>query len=210
MAGKPAPVSADEDEIKLGLCGTLEERIAALRALWDECAEDVMSSVEYYFPGLPPESGKDIVAEAFAELIEKLDSEASVWDKPLKPLFVTIARRRAIDALRAWNCRALGKADFYDFVSEEISQTKISQTWARHVHNAQANEIFRLFCAFVVTLEGHQRVIGQIMADNLPKRLEHEEIIDEVQRRVGKRLTVASIKSVLRELRKKFRELLNR
>ena len=124
MALKPAAVSADEDEIKLGLCGTSDERIVALRTLWDECAEDVMTSVERRFPGLPPKSGADIVAEAFAELIEKLDSDSSVWDKPLKPLFVTIARRRAIDALRAWNCRALGKADFYDFVSEEISQTK--------------------------------------------------------------------------------------
>jgi len=210
MATKLATVSADEDEIKLNLCGTTAQRQRALETLWIERQEEVMSYVERRFPGLPSETGAEIVASAFEDLVEKIDDPKFDWNQSLRPLLIKIAYRRAVDELRKWQVRPMSKADFYDFVGEEVKETATAQAWAVQVRVNEANETHQKFRDFVLTLPGLQRQIGQVIADNLPERLEHSEVCDEVFRRTGSRPTSAAIKSALRELRRKFRELINK
>ncbi|MCI0534083.1 MAG: hypothetical protein L0Z50_02530 [Verrucomicrobiales bacterium] len=210
MATKPATVSADEDEIKLNLCGTTAQRQRALETLWIDRRDEVMAYVERHFPGLPSGTGAEIVASAFEDLVEKIDDPKFDWDEPLRPLLIKIAYRRAVDELRKWQIRPMSKADFYDFAGEEVLETDIAQAWAVQVRSGEANETHQKFRDFVLTLPRLQRQIGQVIAENLPERLEHSAICDEVFRRTGKRPTGAAIKSALRELRRKFRELINK
>jgi DNA-directed RNA polymerase specialized sigma24 family protein len=209
MATKLATASADEDDIKLNLCGTTVQRQRALETLWTERREEVMSWVERRFPGLPSEIGAEVVASAFEDLVKRIDDPRFDWDQPLRPLLIKIAYRRAVDELRKWQVRPMSKADFYDFVGEEIKETVAAQAWAVQVRTNEANDTHQKFRDFVVTLPGLQRQIGQAIADNLPERIEHSEVCDEVYRRTGIRPTSAAVKSALRELRRKFRELIN-
>jgi hypothetical protein len=48
------------------------------------------------------------------------------------------------------------------------------------------------------------------MADSFPDAIPEEEICDEIFRRVGKRPTVVQVKSAKREIRKKFKGILNK
>lgn len=209
MAARQAIASVDEDDIKLHLCGTIADRQRAITKLWLECREEVMGFVEFRFPGLPSDSGAEVVAQAFAELVKKIDEPEFDWDQPLRPMLLKIARRRAIDELRKWQVRPISKADFYDFVAEEISETKLAKQWAVHVAAGRANEIYRQFGAFVATLPELQRRVGLIIYHNLPEKLEHDVICETISEETGQRPTVASVKSALRELRRKFHELLN-
>ena len=209
MAEPVTIVSADEDKIKLGLCGAPADRRRALEELWNECSNDVMAYVERKFTSLPPESGAEVVVQAFQDLLHKIDTDEIDWDQPLRPLLITIAQRRAVDETRKWRLRPLSKADFYDFVTEEVAESQTSLTWATHVRGGDANELLQQFRDFVLTLPPLQRLVAQIVYDHLPEQLDHKTICDEFLRRTGKHLTAASLKSALREFRRKFRQLID-
>ncbi len=209
MAVPFATVSANEVEIKLGLCGTPADRQRAVEALWRECSRDVLVHVERKFPGLPSDSGVEIVGQAIEDLLQEIDSDRIDWNQPLLPLLITIAHRRAVDELRKWRVRPLSKADFYDFVTEEVAETQISASWGVRVRAGEADELQQQFRDFVLTLPRLQRLVAQVVYDNLPEKLEHTFICDEFFRRTGKHLTAASLKSALREFRRKFHQLID-
>jgi hypothetical protein len=48
------------------------------------------------------------------------------------------------------------------------------------------------------------------MADNFPDKIPEEQICEEVFRRTNRRMTVVQVKSAKREIRRKFKEILDK
>lgn len=200
----------DEDEIKIGLLGDEQEREGALHVLWKYYSTKLMAFITKKLPGLPPDLAANAVSEAFCDLAAAISERNFDFDQPIGRFLFTAAHRQAIDELRKYSCRPIGKTDFYETVAEFITGTEVGSQWQRVVAEGKASTVSEEFREMVPSLPPIQRQIAQVVADFLPEELSREEICAEIHRRTGTRPTGVQVKSALGEVRRKFREVLKR
>src|SRR5882724_11022115 len=131
----------DEDEIKLGLMGTEAECEAALESLYANYSERIMHYLERKFPGLRPDLQANAMVDSFRALYEKVASGEFNYDKPLISFLYKVAYRRAVDELREYGCRTLGRSEFYESVGEVLERTDEGEAWKAHLAEGNAAHI---------------------------------------------------------------------
>jgi DNA-directed RNA polymerase specialized sigma24 family protein len=200
----------DEDVVKLGLMGNDPEREQALESVYEHYSLDILRFLERKLPGLPTDLGVNAMLDAFKALNEEVLARTFDYDKPLRNWLIRVARNKGVDELRRISRRTLGNSEFFDTVGECLANTEVGRQWRLYTKTRAADEIAQEFRDFLLTLPPVQRQVGQIMADSFPDAIPEEEICDEIFRRVGKRPTVVQVKSAKREIRKKFKDILNK
>ena len=202
--------SLNEDEIRLGLLGDEAERDAALTSLYDQYSEQLVGYLERKLPGLPPDLAANAMVDTFRALNDEVVAATFDYDRPLTSFLFAVVWNKGVDELRRFTCRALGNSDFYDVVGESLQGTEMGREWAQDVQVGVADELAQEFRDFLFSLPPVQRQIAQVIADNFPNRIPEEQICEEVFRRTKKRMTVVQVKSAKREIRRKFKEILNK
>jgi len=200
----------DEDEIKIGLLGDEQEREGALQVLWKYYSTKLMAYITKKLPGLPADLAANAVSQAFCDLAAAVFEKNFDFDQPVGRFLFTAAHREAIDELRKYSCRPMGKTDFYETVADFIKETEVGSQWRRLVAEGKASAASEAFREMVPSLPPIQRQIAQIVADFLPEELSREEICAEIHRRTEIGTTGIQVKSALGEVRRKFREVLKR
>ena len=210
MATTAEAVRLDEDAVKLGLMGTDEEREEALKSVYEHYSEGIVGFLERKLPGLPADLCINAMLDAFRALNEAAVAGTFDYDKPIMNWLFRVAWHKGVDELRKFSRRTLGNSEFFDTVGECLEDTEVGRQWRLYTKSREADAIAQEFRDFLLTLPPVQRQVGQIMADSFPDAVPEEEICEEIFRRTGKRPTVVQVKSAKREIRKKFKVILNK
>lgn len=200
----------NEDEIKLGLLGDEVERDAAIALLYSQYHEELVGYLERKLPGLPSDLVANAMVDTFRALNDQVVAGTFDYDQPLTSFLFTVVWNKGVDELRKFSRRALGKAEFFDTVGESLENTEIGRRWRQNVREGQSDELAQQFRDFLLTLPAVQRQVAQVMADNFPDKIPEEQICEEVFRRTNRRMTVVQVKSAKREIRRKFKETLDK
>ena len=199
-----------EDEIKLALLGDELERNKAFSFLYDEYSERLVGYLESKLPGLPLDLAANAMVDAFRAMNDQVIAGTFDYDQPLAGFLFGVVWNKGVDELRKFSCRALGKSEFYDAVGESLEETDVGRKWSNHVQASDADALAQEFRDFLVTLPEVQRQVAQVMADNFPSAVAEAQICEEVFHRPKSRMTVVQVKSAKREIRRKFKETLNK
>lgn len=209
MATTAEAVRLDEDMVKLGLMGTEEEREDTLKALYAHYSEDIVRFLERKLPGLPADLVINAMLDAFRALNEAAVTRTFDYDKSVVNWLFRVAWHKGVDELRKYSRRTLGNSEFFDTVGEYLEDTEVGRQWRFYTKTREADAIAQEFRDFLLTLPPVQRQVAQIMADSFPDAVPEDEICEEIFGRTGKRPTVVQVKSAKREIRKKFKTILN-
>ena len=200
----------DEDEIKLGLLGSDEEKCQAIETVYQHYHERVMAFIVSNFTGLSHDLAAHAMVETFQALFESVTRGKFDFDQPLEAFLFCVARRKAIDQQRIIENQPVSLDDFYERVGQELSGTEVAELWRKCREADRATWLQHEFLTFLETLPWRQRQVAQVVADQLPIKLNEADISEEVFRRTGERPTVVEVKSALSQIRQKFRKLLDR
>lgn len=210
MATTTKTVETDEDQIKLGLLGTDEDRADALDQLWQMYSKRLTAFVEGEFPALPKDLVANAVLDAYRQLFAKVEAGDFDLDRPLSNWLFKTCWRRAADERRKYVRRPLSFADLLDCIGDDLEGTEIGSEWQRLAHEGKAEELVEEFHRFLLSLPEAQNQVAQVEADFYPEKPTRDEICDEIYRRTGKRPTVVQVKSARAVVWQKFRSFVER
>ena len=209
--------NTEEDEaIVLALvAGSEEERKDALDRAYTAHQKQVFNYIVFRAPGLPTDTQLTALQETFQSLFRATTAANFDSNKPLVPLLLTLAYRRAVDELRHFETRrrfeeqALDDGGFAAEVSIYLIGTKVADTWRSVVDRERVHNLQHLFRSLVPGLPPAQRHVAQVMADAFPGRLTDRELVVAVEALSGAPTTVAAVRSARDEVREKFSQLLH-
>lgn len=214
----------DEDDIKLGLLGTEQEREDAIRKAYERFKYPLASFIrERVAPTLDSDELANAVHDAFRGLARYVSSGAFNPDGSLATLLFAIGRRKAIDQLRRRRRtlpEGLLEDGFQDDSEDETEKDEFNSTvaqilrespevgalWKTAADISAANEIMRQFRLWIGSQPRLQRKVGEALLRHFGD-ISDADIAEEISTSIN-RVPVASVKSALREITRKFKTLI--
>lgn len=223
-----------EKEIKQGLCGDDLKQEEALCRAYDRYADPIASYIREHFPLLDSSELTTAVNDAFTGLAKKVKQGNFRIQGSLSGLLFRMAIFRAHDQLKAKykqrelkvDLQELSNGNHEGFASNGLSDDEVLSIVARKLSDAPeiaaawrtatqewtpgtevaAQEIVRQFKLWIGTLPRVQRKVAEVIATRFGD-VTDEEICHELEK-TGERLPLGSVKSARREIRDKFKSLI--
>ena len=204
-----SPAPPYDDEIRLLLsCGSEAEIQQGFALIDQHLRSPIFSWLRTtYFSGLTPEDFADLWQGTLLELLEKV--RAGTYDGGRK-VFSDLCRiiyTNRIDEKRRHKTRE----KLLHAIGTALANTQVGQKW-KSSDPAERKELQRLIreAAAAATISDKQRVVLEQFIGNLPESWDMQELRRFVSEHTGIEQTLASVKSSLKEVRRKLRQVLMR
>ena len=231
-------VELEEDAIKTGLRGNVQDQAEAIRVAYERYANPIAAYIrEKVAPTLDCHELTTAVNDVFIELARKVGRGNFQWSGSLKSLLFEMGRCNAIDQFRKesryqrhfesndFSGQGHEESDGDGFGDDEMAAyiakklqdaPELAAAWRSLVSRRTAadetavKEVVRLFRMWVAggSLPKLQRRVAEELARHYGN-ITDMEIRDEIGD-TGERPTVASVKSARREIREKFISLMEK
>jgi DNA-directed RNA polymerase specialized sigma24 family protein len=192
------------------LGGNPKEQEEAIRLIDKQLRTVVVAKLRRTAPGLSPEE----IVEAFQEtLVGVWQMARSGWfdaKKPLVPLLLTIAQRKAIDGLRKREVNHVNYDEMFDAVDERLSRSRVGEAWRAVAANEDGRRIMIMIRGTAAVLPKRQHLVASAVMEFFPRIPSYEAIRDHIKQKTGEGLTTTAVKRAWQEARKKIREVLVR
>lgn len=226
VQARPATAAELEDNlIKEGLKGTPQSQEEAIDRAYSRYAKPLAGYIrESVAPTLDSDEIATAVNEAFCALARYVAQEKFSASGALSTLLFTLARRKAIDQLRAKTSRkrqpaANGANDSPDVTADMtdddftisvtqrlIEAPEVAELWRTAADSAADNEIIRTFRLWIGRLPRVQRKVAEALLRHFGSASD-AEIASELSEN-GESITAASVKSARAEIVRKFTALI--
>ena len=216
----PTTEEIDDADIALMLIGDSQEQESGFELLHEKYHHTIPKFLSRSFPGLDEHQRYEAYMETLMGLFTMIKNGTYDPDKPLLPLLIVIAKRKAIDILRKKTNAKEIPADridcekesisLFDLVSETgelVRGTRLGTYWGQS-DPAQRAEIIRIIVDAIPQFPTRQRQVMQIIADHLPYMPDLRTIQREASELAGENLTYHSIRRATQEVIKKIRGIL--
>jgi len=191
----------DEEGVKALLGGDDRSVAAALEAIARHLRDGLCAWLRRSFPGLSPEDLADVWQETLVGVLRAVREERLDLARPLVPWLCKVASRRAVDIMRrsATNESALAA------VGERLSRSDSGARWSA-LSGDERREALELTLDHIRRLPAMQRAVLQVFSDHYPVTACMEVLRRRVGERLGRDVTLASVKRALQEGRRKLRD----
>ena len=206
----------------LSLLNDFIQEISRLLAGDSCCQEDAIRLIDIHLRlaviakirRTAPSLSFEEVADAYQEVLLGVwrIAASSHYDpkKPLLPLLLTIAQRKAVDRLRMHSPGGFDYDALFDAVSARLVDSTIGEAWRAVAAQEDGRRMMTLIREAVAKLPEHQRRVAAVVIDHFPDVPSHKELCDEVRKGSGEVISSIAVKRAWQEARKKIRELLIR
>lgn len=202
--------STDTKTIASLLGGDPKEQEEAIRLIDQQLRTVVVAKLRRTAPGLSPEEIMETFQDTLVAVWQMARSRCFDARKPLLPLLLTIAQRRAIDALRKREVNRVSYDEMFDAVDERLSGSRVGEAWRAVAANEDGRRIMMMIRDTVARLPKRQHLVASAVVGFFPRVPSYEAIRDFIKQRNGVALTTTAVKRAWQEARKKIREVLVR
>ena len=203
-------VSTDVKLIATLLGGNPKEQEEAIRLIDGQLRNVVVAKIRRTAPGLLPEEVVDAYQETLLGIWQSARSGCFDARRPLLPLLLTIAQRKAVDGLRHRSSADVAYDGMFDAIEERFSGSRVGEAWKIVAANEDGRRMMMMIRDTVASLPERQHLVASTVIDFFPHTPSCEAVRDRIKQITGMALTVIAVKRAWQEARKKIREKLIR
>lgn len=202
------------EEIALMLTGNIGEKKEAIRLINQHHKKLIIFWIRKTSLSLSQSELEEIYNDVLLSIYQASGKPDFDVSEDIRPLLLTIAKRRVCDFIRKKKNYKKTKLtlddDFIDAINGDIVDTKVGEAWQNAVKKEMGGILQDQIAAAICRMPNRQRQVAQIIIDEYPTKLSYKDIRDLIYRRHGEQCSVIAVKSALGEIRTKINELLDR
>ncbi len=202
--------STDVKTIAKLLGGNPQEQEEAIRLIDEQLRSVIVAKLRRTAPGLLPEDVVEAYQETLVGIWQRARSGCFDAKRPLLPLLLTIAQRKAIDGLRQRRSAEVSYDEMFSAVDERLSRSRVGEAWRAVAAKEDGRRIMTMIRETVAGMPGRQHLVASAVMDFFPQTPSCEAVRDRIKQMTGMALTAVAVKRAWQEARKKIRAVLVR
>jgi len=198
------------DRIDQLLAGDANEVKSAMSQVDRQLRGILVARIRRTAPGLSSAAVAEAYQEALLSIWQAAQQGKFGGQEPLLPLLLTIAHRRAVDALRRHTRSRQDYDELFDSVAERMADTRVGEAWREVARKEDGRRMMHLIRDQVASMPSRQRQVASVLIDHFPDVPTTAQICEAVRQAFGEELTPTAAKRAWQEARKKIRQCLSR